>query len=63
MLIRFIREVCTYSSTNNMDAHNLSIVFAPTIFRSGVTDPIRAVMEVSVLMNNVWIRYCVWYAV
>lgn len=45
-VVNFLREVWGHSATNSMDAHNLSIVFAPTIFRSEVTDPIRAVMEV-----------------
>lgn len=29
-----------------MDAHNLAVVFAPTIFRSETSDPMKAVMEV-----------------
>lgn len=47
-----------------MDAHNLSIVFAPTIFRSNVTDPIRAVMEVKlsqVLLEQIIVRHNLLY--
>ena len=61
---RFLREVASFHSSNSMDAHNLSIVFAPTIFRSNVTDPIRAVMEVKlsqVLLEQIIVRHNLLY--
>jgi hypothetical protein len=29
-----------------MDSHNLAVVFAPTLFRSDMTDPMKALMEI-----------------
>ena len=42
----FLREVAAHHDQNQMDAHNLAVVFAPTIFRPEMTDPIKAAMEV-----------------
>lgn len=47
-IIGFIREVAAESGTNHMDASNLATVFAPTLFKSGMDDPIKAVMELKV---------------
>ncbi len=55
----FLREVAKESKTNNMDAHNLATVFGPTIFRSSMDDPMKAVMELKVshtLLYNILIR-------
>lgn len=42
---RFLREVCACSAVNAMDSSNLAIIFAPTIFRPDMIDPMKAVME------------------
>jgi hypothetical protein len=48
LFFSFLREVAKESPYNNMDASNLATVFAPTIFRSSMEDPIKAVMELKV---------------
>ena len=45
----FLREVAAESSRNQMDTHNLSIIFAPTLLRSPTpdySDPGRVFSEV-----------------
>ncbi|KAJ1443997.1 Rho GTPase activation protein [Ochromonadaceae sp. CCMP2298] len=43
--IQFLREVSSESVLNAMDSSNLAIVFAPTLFRPDMIDPMKAVME------------------
>jgi hypothetical protein len=47
--VEFIREVATYSSSNCMDIHNLSLLFAPTIFRFEMTDLFTATADVKLV--------------
>ena len=57
--LSFLREVAKESKTNNMDASNLATVFGPTIFRSSMDDPIKAVMELKVshtILYNIILR-------
>eukprot|EP01032_Pedospumella_encystans_P027805 gene27805-31407_t len=44
-IVQFLREVCACSAVNAMDSSNLAIIFAPTIFRPDMIDPMKAVME------------------
>jgi hypothetical protein len=58
-VIRFLREVVSHSAENQMDAHNLAVVFAPTIFRPELQDVMKAAMEVKltqVLLNEIIVR-------
>lgn len=43
---RFLREVVQERAANSMDSSNIATIFAPTVFRPDMVDPMRAIMEV-----------------
>lgn len=62
---RFIREVVAESETNKMDSKNMAIIFAPTIFRPDMLDPVKAIMELKlaqVLIREILDRHTLLYA-
>jgi hypothetical protein len=48
-IVRFLREVGAESAHNSMDTRNLSLVFAPTIFRFAMTDLIAATIDIKLI--------------
>lgn len=50
-IVRFLRDVGAESAHNNMDTKNLSLVFAPTIFRFAMTDLIAATVDIKLIQS------------
>lgn len=50
-IVRFLRTVGAEAHANNMNTKNLSLVFAPTIFRFEMTDLVAATMDVKLIQS------------